>query len=223
MLFVLHLNDACSGTLFSAVSGGQIFAWRTGNSASEWKYSHALQGVHGDIMNLVHLDAKSLCAASSTGYIYRFDTVTRLAVSRWKIGAIVEVVAAGSSLLCVTSSSVVLFKPDTGDGSLAYFEGSSKGRKSIVRAGVGAFYFMSRNESAADVAAYEIELSRERSAARGSAAIAQRVSQVVAASSKMKVLSSIQVRALASRACVFVWVRSHAALIFHTRTLLQKR
>lgn len=145
-------------------------------------------------MNLVHLDSKSLCAASSTGYVYRFDTVTRLAVARWKIGSIVEAVAAGTSLLCLTTNAIVLFKPDTGEGSLSYFEGSSKGRKSIVRGGVGAFYFMSKGQTAADVGAYEIELKREKSMASGSAAIAQRVSQVVAASSKMKVLSSIQVR-----------------------------
>jgi hypothetical protein len=189
-------NHVCAGTLYSAVSGGCICAWNTGNVASEWAYSHVLQGVQGDVVNLVHLDAKSLCAASSTGYIYRFDTFTRLAVSRWKIGSIVEVVAAGSSLLCLTSSAIVLFKPDSGEGSLSYFEGSSRGRKSLVRAGVGAFYFMSKGQTTSDVGAYAIELKRETSSAGGSAALAQRVSHIVAASSKMKVLGSIQVRSL---------------------------
>jgi hypothetical protein len=152
-----------------------------------------LQGVHGDVVSLVHSDYKSLCAASSTGYVYRFDTVTRLAVSRWKIGAIVEAVAAGGSLLCLTSSAIVLFKPDTGEGSLSHFKGLSKGRKSVVRAGVGAFYFMSQGQTEAEVGAYEIELRKDASRAGGSAASAHRVSQVVAASSKMQALSSIQV------------------------------
>ncbi len=111
--------------------------------------------------------------------MYRFDATTRLALTRWKIGSIVDLVAAGSSLLCLTSTSVVLFKPETGAGSLSYFEGSTKGRKSTVRAGVGAFYFMSQGQGGADVGVYEIELKGGARNGEGSANVAKRISQVV--------------------------------------------
>jgi hypothetical protein len=183
-----------SGTLYSALTGGLICAWNTGTKTSEWSYSHALQGGQGDIISLVFLDPKSLCAASSTGsvkclftvyscnnwssYVYRFDATTQLALTRWKIGSIVDLVLAGSSLLCLTPSAVVFFKPETGEGSLSYFEGTTKGRKSTVRGGVGTFYFMSRGQGGADVGVYEIELKGGAPQGQGSAAVARKISQV---------------------------------------------
>lgn len=113
-------------------------------------------------------------------YVYRFDAMTHLALMRWKIGSIIELVSAGSSLLCLTSSTVVLFQPQNGEGSLAYFEGATKGRKSIVRGGVGAFYHMSRGQGGADVGVYEIELKGGARGVAGNAAVARRVSQVIA-------------------------------------------
>jgi hypothetical protein len=104
--------------------------------------------------------------------------MTQLALTRWKIGSIVDLVLAGSSLLCLTPSSVVFFKPETGEGSLSYFEGTTKGRKSTVRGGVGTFYFMSRGQGGSDVGVYEIELQGGVPQGQGSAAVARKISQV---------------------------------------------
>ena len=112
-------------------------------------------------------------------YVYRFDAMTHLALMRWKIGSIIELVSAGSSLLCLTSSTIVLFQPQTGEGSLSYFEGVTKGRRSMVRGGVGAFYHMSKGQGGADVGVYEIELKGGAGSGAGSAAVARRVSQVI--------------------------------------------
>jgi hypothetical protein len=134
-----------------------------------------------------------MCAASSTGYVYRFDPMTRLAVMRWKIGSIVDVIPAASGLLCLTSSHIILFEPETGNGSLSYFEGASKGQKAAVRAGIDAFYVMSHGQGFADIGVYDIAPQQVSAKTDGRAEAAKRVFEVAAAGSRMKALDSIQV------------------------------
>jgi hypothetical protein len=223
-LFEVLPNDcACSGTLYSALTGGLICAWTTGSKPNEWGYALSSPCRNSNAVMFLQIQPRvgrrsrrrhqlglhrfeiTLCGEfnwvraalpplfvcnnvlppqlfcnNMRSYVYRFDAMTRLALTRWKIGSIIELVSAGSSLLCLTSSTVVLFQPQTGEGSLSYFEGVTKGRKSIVRGGVGAFYHMSKAQGGADVGVYEIELKGGARSVAGNAAVARRVSQVIA-------------------------------------------
>lgn len=149
--------------------------------------------MQGDIISIVYLGPRCLCAASSTGYVYRFDPMTRIAVMRWKIGSIVDVTTAASGLLCLTSSHIILFQPETGDGSLSYFEGATKGHKAAVRAGTDAFYVMSHGQGFADIGVYDMEPQQVSAKTDGRAEAAKRVFEVAATGSRMKALDNIQV------------------------------
>jgi hypothetical protein len=137
--------------------------------------------------------------------------MTRLAVIRWKIGSIVDVISAGSGLLCVTSSHIILFKPETGDGSLSYFEGAANARRACVRSSAGVFYVLSHSQAAADIGVYEMELQHSSATRDGRAEVDRRISEVAATSSRMKALDSIQASLVCRWLCGVEYV---SALLF---------